>query len=322
MRQPWQQQLKKALNGQSAEPLRNHSDYSNAGHELFKTVSTDEVNTAIQQSHTPDVIRRQFLPRQEETQKTDGYHDDPVGDQNALAQQGIIHKYHGRVLLVASGSCAVNCRYCFRRHFPYQKHLASRHRWQAVITYLHEHPEVHEVILSGGDPLTLTTESLQLLTDQLADLPHIKTVRLHTRMVTVLPDRIDQSLLAWLETLPFHKVLVTHINHTDELTDNAKKSLRELSQRDVRLLNQSVLLKDINDDANVLIQLSHDIFAQGVLPYYLHLFDRVQNAAHFEVSLDQARRIYEYMRRHLPGYLLPKLVKEEAGQTAKTPVHL
>ncbi|KAA3640599.1 MAG: EF-P beta-lysylation protein EpmB, partial [Proteobacteria bacterium] len=320
MQKQWQKQLKRALNGQSANQLRQHTDYSESGNDLFHTVITDEITTAVNQAGNPKAIVRQFLPIAAETEISEDYHHDPVGDLDALAQQGIIHKYHGRVLLVVSGSCAVNCRYCFRRHFPYQQHLASRHNWQTVINYLAKHPEVHEVILSGGDPLTLKTDHLQSLTDQLSDLAHIKTLRIHSRMATVLPDRIDADFLAWLDSLPFHKVMVTHINHADELTNQAKNSLKRLKQHQVTLLNQSVLLKQVNDDADVLIELSHALFSQGVLPYYLHLFDRVQNAAHFDVNLSQAQQIYEKMRRHLPGYLLPKLVREESGQMAKTPV--
>jgi len=320
MQQLWQQQLKRALNGQSARDLRQHADYSEAGDALFKTVVTEEVATAAKNASHADAITAQFLPIEAETQVVAGYHHDPVGDHDALAQKGIIHKYHGRVLLVASGSCAVNCRYCFRRHFPYQKQLASRHNWQAVIDYLGKHPEVHEVILSGGDPLTLGTDTLQSLTNQLSDLANIKTLRIHSRMVTVLPDRINNDLLAWLDALSIQKVLVTHINHVDELTEKAIKSLRKLKQHQVSLFNQSVLLKGINDNASDLIALSHLLFSHGVTPYYLHLFDRVQNAAHFDVPLQQARLIYEQMRAQLPGYLLPKLVKEESGKTAKTPV--
>ena len=320
MQKPWQQQLKLALSGRSGHALQQQADYNEGANDLFKMVCTDEITTAVKQAHNPKAIIRQFLPTSAEHHVTEGYQQDPVGDQDALAQQGIIHKYHGRVLLVASGSCAVNCRYCFRRHFPYQQHLASRHNWQAVIDYLSKHTEVHEVILSGADPLTLTTKTLTALTDRLSDLDHIKTLRIHSRMATVLPDRIDADFLAWLDSLPFHKVLVNHINHADELTQQAKTSLNQLKQHGVVLLNQSVLLKGINDNADDLVELSHALFKQGVLPYYLHLFDRVQNAAHFDVELSQAQHIYAEMRRKLPGYLLPKLVKEIAGEKAKTPV--
>lgn len=316
----WQQQLKQALNGQSSRRLRQHPDFSEAGDDLFKTVITDEINTAIEQADAPDALRRQFLPTTEESHINPNAYNDPVGDHDALAQQGIIHKYHGRILLVTSGSCAVNCRYCFRRHFPYQQQLASRHNWQAVVAYLRAHPEVHEVILSGGDPLTLSTQSLTTLTDQLKDLPQLKTLRIHSRMVTVLPDRIDPAFLKWLDSLPWRKVLVTHINHAGELTDNAMSSIRQLKKHHITLLNQSVLLKGVNDQPESLIELSHRLFDYGILPYYLHLFDQVQNATHFDVDVNRAQSIYNEMRRQLPGYLLPKLVKEEAGEPAKTPL--
>ncbi|MCX7544275.1 EF-P beta-lysylation protein EpmB [Marinicella gelatinilytica] len=321
MAKSWQQQLKNALSGDHSKTLQTQEDYSQQAAKLFRPVVTDEVINAIQKQPYTGALSNQFLPTSAETEDHPDFTSDPVGDHNALADQGIIHKYHGRVLLVASGSCAVNCRYCFRRHFPYHKHLASRHNWQAVIDYLSAHTEVHEVILSGGDPLTLTTSSLQSLTDQLTKLNHIKTLRIHSRIPTVLPDRIDKPLMDWLDRLRFHKVLVTHINHADELTDNAINSLNKLKQHNVTLLNQSVLLKSVNDDVDTLIKLSYALFNNGVLPYYLHLFDRVQNAAHFEVDISQAKLIYEGMRRKLPGYLLPKMVQEVAGQTAKTPVN-
>jgi EF-P beta-lysylation protein EpmB len=244
-----------------------------------------------------------------------------VGDEAASRTTGVIHKYHGRVLLIASGSCAVNCRYCFRRHFDYRQHFAPRHNWQAAIDYLSARPDVHEVILSGGDPLTLQDETLAGLTHQLSTLQHIKTLRIHSRIPVVLPQRIDQGFLHWAETVALNKVMVLHVNHPDELSEAALQAIERLHQTGFVLLNQSVLLKGVNDQADVLAALSHQLFAHHIIPYYLHQFDAVQNAGHFAVSDQDALYIHQQLRDSLPGYLLPKLVQEVAGEAAKTPLH-
>ncbi len=322
MADSWQKQLKKALNGQNTTALQNHHNYSEAAADMFKAVVTEEVIRSLENNPNSEALASQFLPIKAETTHHPDFKLDPVGDHDALANQGIIHKYYGRVLVIASGSCAVNCRYCFRRHFPYQQQLGSRQKWQSLIAYLKQHPEIHEVILSGGDPLTLSTNHLRRLTDQLLTLESITTLRIHSRIPTVLPDRIDDELLTWLSQLPLHKVLVTHINHRLEITPAAAIALEKLSKTGVTLLNQSVLLKAINDDVDVLSDLSHSLFNHGILPYYLHLLDRVQNAAHFEVELATAQEIYKELQARLPGYLLPKMVQEIAGQASKTPVNL
>lgn len=322
MAKSWQQQLKSALNGGNTTALQTQPSYSEAAAELFKPVVTEEVIQSLTNNPNNEVLLRQFMPMAEETTHHPEFKLDPVGDHDALANQGIIHKYYGRVLVIASGSCAVNCRYCFRRHFPYQQQLGARQKWQPLISYLKQHPEIHEVILSGGDPLTLTTDHLRRLTDQLVTLKSVTTLRIHSRIPTVLPDRIDDDLLDWLSQLPLHKVLVSHINHSLEITPAAAMALEKLRKTGITLLNQSVLLKTVNDDVETLSDLSHSLFKHGVLPYYLHLLDRVQNAAHFEVDLPTARQIYTQLQARLPGYLLPKMVQEIAGQAAKTPVNL
>lgn len=318
----WQQQLKKALSGHNTAAIQSQPNYSEAAAKLFKTVVTEEVTLAIKNEPSSDVLLRQFMPMAAETVHHPEFKLDPVGDHDALARQGIIHKYYGRVLVIASGSCAVNCRYCFRRHFPYQQQLGARQKWKSLITYLKQQPEIHEVILSGGDPLTLTTEHLRRLTDQLRTLDSITTLRIHSRIPTVLPERIDDNLLDWLTQLPLQKVLVTHINHSLEITPAAALALNKITQTGTTLLNQSVLLKSVNDDVEVLSELSHNLFKHGILPYYLHVLDRVQNAAHFEVDIATAGQIYSKLQARLPGYLLPKMVQEVAGQSSKSPVNV
>ncbi len=265
----------------------------------------------------PDALLKQILPSAQELTDTETQ-TDAVNDSGHTVAPGVIHKYKGRVLLIANGLCAINCRYCFRRHFPYTQHYASHNNWQASIDYLTNHQDVHEVILSGGDPLTLGTNRLRALTNQLAALPWIRTLRIHTRVPVVLPQRITGNLLQWLHDLPLHKVLVTHINHSAELTGEHHRIFEALRQAGTILLNQSVLLKGINDSARTLVSLSHRLFSYGILPYYLHQLDRVQGVSHFAVSDSQALAIHAKLQAALPGYLVPKLVQEIPRKPAKT----
>lgn len=312
----WRTELKTALSGQNHDTINQPMDQT--AQALFPTViPTSQINQ-IDWGAEHDPLALQFLPSVEENHVSPNALADPVGDTEAGKQHGIIHKYKGRVLLIASGSCAVNCRYCFRRHFDYQAQYAPRNQWRQAIQYISKDPSIHEVILSGGDPLTLGTERLQSLTDQLQTLPHISTLRIHSRIPTVLPERIDQPFLNWLKALPLDKVLVLHCNHPKEFNQAATEAITRLRQSNVTLLNQSVLLKGVNDDADTLASLSHVLFKQGVLPYYLHQFDRVQNAMHFEVPLEQAQKIHQQLQQMLPGYLVPKLALEEAGESSKT----
>ena len=313
----WQQQLKKALRSQPSSNTKKQ--FSSKAAELFPFVITEEMLSLIDNSKgTDDPLLAQFLPIKAETSNTLGYTNDPVGDHQATQTPGLIHKYHGRVLLIASGSCAVNCRYCFRRHFPYSQSFAPRKHWQNSLEYISKNSNIHEVILSGGDPMTLETKTLQVLSDALQTMPHIKTLRIHSRIPVVLPQRIDTEFLAWTESIKLNKVMVLHVNHSQELGVMALQAINKLKTAGFTLLNQSVLLKNINDDANVLSDLSHQLFSSGVLPYYLHQMDKVQNAAHFTVSESQAISIHKQLKAQLPGYLVPKLVKEVAGQNNKT----
>jgi EF-P beta-lysylation protein EpmB len=260
------------------------------------------------------------MPLGEELLETPGFGTDPVDDSDAAALPGLLHKYQGRVLLTLTGGCAIHCRYRFRRHFPYGEENPGRDGWQGVVDYLQSHPEVNELILSGGDPLLLDTPQLQRLSDKLQTVPHLKRLRIHSRLPLVLPERIDTALLTWLTTLPWQRVLVTHANHPHELGVAQGEALRALQQAGVTLLNQSVLLRGVNDAGDTLCQLSEALFSHNVLPYYLHQLDRVSGAAHFEISDEQARTLHQTLRNNLPGYLVPRLVRELGGGTCKYPL--
>jgi len=267
-----------------------------------------------------DPLLRQVLPLAAEDRLNPDYSFDPVGDLDAVRSTGLLQKYQGRALLITTGACAIHCRYCFRRHFPYQDQHARKHNWHEAITALHNDPGISEVILSGGDPLLLTTSHLQALTEQLQPSAHIKRLRLHTRLPVVLPERINSDLLNWLDKLPYQIVIVIHANHPAEIDNTVRQALNKLKHHQVTLLNQSVLLKGINDNAQTLATLSETLFECGVLPYYLHQLDRVQGASHFEVHTEAALKLHKQLRQQLPGYLLPRLVHEQAGASSKLPL--
>lgn len=273
----------------------------------------------MEKGNKSDPLLRQVLPLIDETIENPAYSFDPVGDVAAVEVPGLLHKYHGRVLLITTAACAVHCRYCFRRHFPYQENRAE-HDWLAAVDYIEQHDDIHEVILSGGDPLSLSDEKLKSITDKLLHIPHIKTLRIHTRQPIVLPERITPELLQWLSSLPWHIVVVLHCNHANEIDDSVGHALKQLQHKNITLLNQSVLLAGVNDTAEVLCALSHQLFAHRVLPYYLHVLDKVQGASHFHVSATDAVQLMAQMRSLLPGYLVPKLVQEKAGENAKSPL--
>lgn len=273
----------------------------------------------IEKGNPNDPLLRQILPLDAELIEDQDFMLDPVGDLSAMEAPGLLHKYHGRVLLITTAACAVHCRYCFRRHFPYQENRAEQN-WQTAIDYIRDHSEINEVILSGGDPLSLTESKLQNLTDKLRRIPHIKTLRLHTRQPIVLPERIDQEFLTWLDSLPWKIVIVLHCNHTNEIDAAVATALQKLQQHNVILLNQSVLLAGVNDNSDVLVDLSEKLFSHHVLPYYLHQLDKVQGAKHFAVSRVKALQLIKEIQSRLPGYLVPKLVEENIGEKSKTAV--
>jgi L-lysine 2,3-aminomutase len=267
-----------------------------------------------------DPLLLQVLPQLAEHDQAEGFTFDAVGDMASKAGHGVLHKYDGRALLIASGSCAINCRYCFRRHFPYGEEIAAASQWHEALAHVKADPSIRELILSGGDPLALATHKLEELTRSLADLPHIIRLRIHSRLPVVLPERVDDAFIGWLAAVPLQKVVVLHANHANELDASVDAACARLRAAGATVLNQSVLLRGINDDADTLAELSERLFAAGVLPYYLHQLDRVQGAAHFEVDDKRALALMEALRARLPGYLVPRLVREVGGDASKRPL--
>lgn len=272
----------------------------------------------MQHGDPNDPLLKQVLPLGAELITSEGYSQDPVGDSLAKAEAGIIHKYHQRALLISTGACAIHCRYCFRRHFPYAEEMAAKNSWQHSLQWLADHPDINEVILSGGDPLSLSDAKLKPLLTQLANNPNVDTLRIHSRQPVVLPERITAELINTLQLANKKIVLVIHANHANEIDHSVARALQDLKAANIQLLNQAVLLKGVNDDAQTLAELSRKLFANDVLPYYLHLLDAVQGAAHFDLPPDQALQIHKKLSALLPGYLVPRLVKENAGEPNKT----
>jgi EF-P beta-lysylation protein EpmB len=264
-----------------------------------------------------DPLLRQVLPSAAELGEVPGFTRDAVGDIAARGGRGVLHKYEGRALLIATGSCAVNCRYCFRRHFPYAEETAAANGWREAIDAIAADASIVEVILSGGDPLSLATPKLAELTRSLAAIPHVARLRIHTRLPIVLPERIDDEFAGWLGALPFARIVVVHANHASEIDESVLAAFARLRATGATVLNQSVLLRGINDDVDTLKTLSERLFEGGVLPYYLHQLDRVQGAAHFEVDDARALDLIGRLTARLPGYLVPKLVREVAGEASK-----
>lgn len=264
-----------------------------------------------------DPLLRQVLPLDDELRPMPGFDLDAVGDGAAKAATGVIHKYRGRALLIATGSCAVHCRYCFRRHFPYADETAAAGQWREAVEAIRADASLDEVILSGGDPLSLTTPKLAELTAQLAGIAHVRRLRIHTRLPVVLPERVDAEFADWLGALPWPVAVVIHANHAQEFDANVDAALARLRDAGATVLNQAVLLRGVNDSVDALAALCERGYAAGALPYYLHQLDRVQGAAHFEVSDDDARALHRALIDRLPGYLVPKLVREVAGDGAK-----
>lgn len=267
-----------------------------------------------------DPLLRQVLPALDEERVVPGFALDAVGDGAARAARGVIRKYHGRALLVATGACAVHCRYCFRRHFPYAEETAAAEGWREAVAAIAADPSIDEVILSGGDPLALATPKLAELTDALASIAHLQRLRIHTRLPIVLPERVDAPLLDWLRALPWPVAVVVHANHANEFDAGVDAAMGALRGAGATLLNQAVLLRGVNDAVDALAALSERAFAAGVLPYYLHQLDRVAGTAHFEVPDVRARELHAALAARLSGYLVPRLVREIPGDTGKRPL--
>jgi EF-P beta-lysylation protein EpmB len=274
----------------------------------------------IEKGNINDPLLKQILPSTLEFKNPPGFVDNPVGDLEAIVTPGLLHKYQGRVLLITTGACAVNCRYCFRRNYPYSGNQLGISSRGDALRYIETRPEIKEVILSGGDPLVLANSNLEELIARISAIDHVERLRIHTRIPSVLPSRIDRELVRILKTTRLKTVIVTHINHPKEIDEPVRTAVSLLLKAGIRLLNQAVLLKGVNDNPAVLSELLETAFDCGIHPYYLHMLDRAAGAAHFEVTEDYSHHLEETLRNNLPGYLLPRFVREIAGEPYKVPI--
>lgn len=265
-----------------------------------------------------DPLLKQVLPIKSELNIDANFSTDPVDESNYNPVSGIVHKYRRRVLMIISPNCAINCRYCFRRHFPYNENRQSKQQWLKALDYLKQRPEINEVIYSGGDPLAANDQFLHWLTAEIESIKHIKRLRIHSRLPVVIPSRVDDHLISWLGNTRLKPTFVMHINHSNEIDTALGEAVERLTKVGVKVLNQAVLLKGINDSSQQLIDLSEKLFDIGIMPYYLHMLDPVQGASHFNISKHCAVEIYRQLQAELPGFLVPKLVQERAGETSKS----
>ena len=318
----WQQQLSDAFKSINALcdylELDVKAIFSDEAHATFPLLVPKSFAKRMEKGNPNDPLLKQVLPVNEEMKTVTGFGLDPVGDLQAMAEMGVIHKYQGRALLINTGSCAVHCRYCFRRNFPYSDYQLGNQKQKQAIRYLREHADISEVILSGGDPLLLSDAKLAAFMLEMNEIGHLKRIRIHSRLPIVLPDRINNDLIKTLKYFNKQLVMIVHANHANELNIEVAKACEKMREAGIMLLNQSVLLKDINDDVFQLAQLSEELFHLGIMPYYLHLLDKALGTAHFEVSKTEGVSLMQQLQAQLPGYLVPKLVKEEAGSAAKT----
>ncbi|WP_269913539.1 EF-P beta-lysylation protein EpmB [Acinetobacter sp. HY1485] len=272
-------------------------------------------------SNPKDPLLLQVLPHHLELEEHADFVTDPLGEEQANHLPGILHKYESRFLLTLTGACAVHCRYCFRRHFPYQENLPKNHDWENIQNYILQHPQINEIILSGGDPLTISNQKLETWIKRLESIEQLQTLRIHTRVPVVIPTRLDDELLTLLKNSRLRIVIVIHSNHANELDDFTVSQLKNLADQHITVLNQAVFLKGVNDNADVLVNLSKRLFEARVMPYYLHVLDKVKGAHHFDLDNAIIEQIYTDILARLPGYLVPKLVREIAGEKNKTPLY-
>ena len=268
--------------------------------------------------NTDDPLLRQILPLDDELQPVAGFVADAVSDSSFRTAPGLLHKYHGRALMIAAGSCAVNCRYCFRRHYPYGDEPRRLDDWEPALEQLRADSSISELLLSGGDPLMLTDARLGQLIERLETIPHLKRLRIHSRLPIVLPDRVTNVLLELLTQIRLTPIVVVHSNNAAEVVTDCEAALRRLVRAGITVLNQAVLLRGVNDSADALADLSESLINAGVMPYYLHQLDRVAGTAHFEVDPAVGRRLIAELRTRLPGYAVPRYVQEIAGEPHKT----
>jgi EF-P beta-lysylation protein EpmB len=317
----WQQELSNGF-GQVSDLLAylniDVEQGSALAEQSFKTKVPIGFAQRMKKGDLNDPLLKQVLAVATELDFVEGYVQDPLKENLFNPLPGLIHKYSNRVLLTLSGACAVHCRYCFRRHFPYHDNNPGKSGILKIIDYLHQHPQINEVIFSGGDPLILNNQYFAFVFEQLKTVKHIRTVRMHSRIPIVLPSRIEPEWLNLLKDSSWHKVMVTHANHPQELDASVSHAVNMLKAHGWTVLNQQVLLAGVNDSLAIQVEMSHRLFDVGILPYYLHLLDEVHGAAHFNVPLDEALNLYKQMQASLSGYLLPKLAKEIPNVPHKT----
>lgn len=316
-----------ALLNLSASELKSQQLLSQHAHQQFKLRVPRQFVTKMQIGNAYDPLFLQVFPHHLEMQNIEGqiqagFSADPLGELEANTLPGMLHKYKSRILMTITGACAIHCRYCFRRHFPYQENLPKSRDWFAIEHYIRDHPEINEIILSGGDPLTVSNDKLAQWINRFEQLPQIKTLRIHSRVPVVIPQRIDDDLLRILSSTRLKVILVVHSNHANELDIDFDVAMRKLCDINVTLFNQSVLLSEINDNFYILKALSYRLFDARVLPYYLHVLDKVQGASHFLITDAEAQTIYQALLKELSGYLVPKLVRESSGELHKTPLNI
>lgn len=322
----WQKELanvitdpKELLTNVGIQPQRYLKHFS--ARKLFPVRAPRPFVSRIEKGNINDPLLRQIMPLSEEFVQTKGYLLDPLQEHDTVAE-GLLHKYKHRVLMVVKSGCAINCRYCFRRHFPYEDNSPNKHRWQHALNYIAQHQEINEVIFSGGDPLMANDEHLSWLINQIEQISHVHRLRIHTRLPVVIPQRITEKLVALLSQTRLKSTMVLHINHANEIGQDVIDAIEPLRRERIPLFCQSVLLKGVNNNAQTLCQLSEKLFDHGIMPYYIHLCDKVQGVAHFDISEEQAIEITRQMMAILPGFLMPKVVREIAGEANKTPLNL
>lgn len=322
----WQKELaeaykdpEKLLKALDIDPSEHLQDIK--ARRLFPMMVPRSFVSRMQNRDINDPLLRQVMPLKQEFMEAPGFTADPLLEHDTKSI-GLLHKYQSRVLLIVKGGCAVNCRYCFRRHFPYQDNAVNKSQWTEVFDYIASDSHINEVIFSGGDPLMARDDQLSWMQQAIVQIPNVKTLRLHTRLPVVIPNRINAEFINWFTGSRLKPVMVVHINHANEIDNKLRSKLLLLKREGVTLLNQAVLLKGVNDSIESLVNLHEGLFDAGVLPYYLHLLDKVKGASHFLVEDDDARGLMREVIKRQPGYLVPKLVREIGNQPGKTPVDL
>lgn len=318
----WQQELSRAITDPAVllEHLELPADVlpgALQAHQQFRLKVPPSYLAKIQKGTLQDPLLQQVLPLGIEMQAAPGFSVDPLAEKHVNPIPGLLHKYRSRALLIVTSGCGIHCRYCFRRHFPYEDNRVNQKQWSQALTYIAAHPDIQEVILSGGDPLLAPDHVLAELGCNISAIDHVQTLRIHSRLPALIPQRLNEEFLQWFTGNRLKPVLVTHINHPQEIDQRLINTLQTVRQRGVTLLNQSVLLRGINDSVAILKALSQRLFDAGILPYYLHVLDKVQGAAHFEVNEAEAQSLLQALRYQLSGYLVPRLAKEVAGHPSK-----